>query len=170
MSTTEELMPSSAIERALDAVRQRITEMQRQIVDLSERVAADQEEEQLLARLLAVRRGEPLQQRAFSSTGPITRESQGSPKTNSPVPAVIEELTSAGRPLHISDLMRLLTLRKVSIPGAGTQANLITYLRRDPRFVRASRGMYALAEWGIDAMPPTRRRKRRKRGKARATQ
>jgi hypothetical protein len=83
--------------------------------------------------------------------------------------AVIDELSSSGRPMHISDLMRLLALGKVVIPGAGTQANLITYLRRDPRFVRASRGMYALAEWGIDAMPPTRRRKRRKRGRARAT-
>ena len=40
--------------------------------------------------------------------------------------------------------MRLLALRKVAIPGAGTQANLITYLRRDQRFVRPSRGMYAL--------------------------
>ena len=78
---------------------------------------------------------------------------------------VVEELRSSGRPLHISDLMRLLTLRQLRIPGAGAQANLITYLRRDPRIVRAARGMYALAEWGIEAMPATRRHKRRRRAR-----
>jgi hypothetical protein len=60
--------------------------------------------------------------------------------------------------------MRLLREAEVQIPGAGTQANLITHLRRDPRFVRPSRGMYGLSEWGLENMPtPTRRKRRRKR-------
>jgi hypothetical protein len=53
----------------------------------------------------------------------------------------------AHRPLHISELMRLLADQGVSLPGGGAQANFITYLRRDERFVRPARGMYALAEW-----------------------
>jgi hypothetical protein len=162
-------MPSVAIERALDALRRRTNEMERQCTMLREKIAADREEEKLLTRILSVRRGELAQNQPASASVPVLLRSSDPRPADSPVQAVIEELTSAGRPLHISDLMRLLALRKVAISGAGTQANLITYLRRDRRFVRPSRGMYALAEWGLDAMPPTRRRKRRKRVKARAS-
>jgi hypothetical protein len=79
------------------------------------------------------------------------------------VEAVARELASAGRPVHISDLMRLLREAQVQIPGAGTQANLITHLRRDPRLVRPSRGMYGLAAWGLENMPMVAGRKRRRR-------
>jgi hypothetical protein len=156
-------MPTAAIERALEIIRRRINDGENQCATLRERIAADHEEEQLLSRILAIRRGDSIQAQHASSTGPLIQRMPEPRLADTLLNAVIDELTSAGRPLHISDLMRLLALRKVAIPGAGTQANLITYLRRDGRFVRASRGMYALAEWGIDAMPPTRRRKRRKR-------
>lgn len=169
MSNASDPMPTDAIERALEIIRRRVKDAETQCAALRERIAADREEEQLLARILSIRRGEPIQNRQAAPGPPtIPRDSDARPG-DSVLQAVIDELTSSGRPLHISDLMRLLALRKVTIPGAGAQANLITYLRRDPRFVRASRGMYALSEWGIDAMPPTRRLKRRKRGKARAT-
>jgi hypothetical protein len=79
------------------------------------------------------------------------------------VQAVFEELTAAGRPLHISELMRLLHERKVPIPGSGMQANLITHLRRDDRLVRPSRGMYGLTAWGLQAMPATQRTRRKRR-------
>jgi hypothetical protein len=74
---------------------------------------------------------------------------------------IIGELSAAGRPLHISDLMRLLRDRNIAIPGAGNQANLITYLRRDGRLVRPSRGMYALSAWGLENMPVHASKKRR---------
>jgi hypothetical protein len=166
MSNASDPMPTEAIERALEVIRRRVSGTEAECAALRKRIAADQEEEQLLVRILSIRRGEPIQNR-HAAPRPLTipRDLDARP-ADSLLQAVIEELTSSGRPMHISDLMRLLALRKVVIPGAGTQANLITYLRRDPRFVRASRGMYALAEWGIDAMPPTRRRKRRKRGRA----
>jgi hypothetical protein len=160
-------MSNDAILAALDGIRGRINARERELDDLEKRLAADKEEEQLLARLLAVRRGEALPRQTIPAIDPSVARLTAAGRTDSPVQAVIEELGSAGRPIHISDLMRLLALRKIAIPGAGTQANLITYLRRDRRFVRASRGMYALAEWGLEAMAPTRRRKRRKRGRAR---
>lgn len=165
----EDPVPSVAIERALDALRRRTNEMERQCELLREKIAAHREEEKLLTGILSVRRGEFAQTQPASRSVPVFQRSSEARPADGPVQAVMEELTSAGRPLHISDLMRLLASRKVAISGAGTQANLITYLRRDPRFVRPSRGMYGLAEWGLDAMQPTRRRKRRKRVRARAS-
>jgi hypothetical protein len=66
-------------------------------------------------------------------------------------------------------LVRLLCQRGIPIPGAGTQANLITHLRRDPRLVRPSRGMYGLSVWGLENMPTGLRQRRKKRLRATAT-
>ncbi len=169
MKNADNLVSTTAVERALEALRRRRAEMERQMTALQQQIAADREEEQLLARILAVRRGESLAKPASVSRVLSLQRPSDVQEADTPVQAVFEELTAAGRPLHISDLMRLLSIRKVAIPGAGTQANLIIYLRRDPRFIRTSRGMYGLAEWGIEAMPPIRKRKRRRRG-TRATQ
>jgi hypothetical protein len=169
MDTPDRGMSDRAIEDALAAVRDRIAQAERDRADLDRRIAADQEEEKLLARLLALRRGEPAQALG-AGPAPATRPRPAESEAdggNAAVRAVFEEISAAGRPVHISELMRLLGERKVSIPGAGTQANLITHLRRDRRLVRPSRGMYGLAEWGLEAMPAGRR-KRRKRIKARA--
>src|SRR5437667_4854187 len=127
--------------------------------DLERVIAATREEEHLLSRLLALRRTG-----AASPDGASAEESRhlGLPSAtvgeakHPAVQAVIEELSTAGRPLHISELMRLLRDRNVSIPGSGTQANLITHLRRDDRLIRPSRGMYGLAAWGLQAMPASR--------------
>lgn len=164
MTPVEELMPNEAIENALAVIRQRIDEQEREYAELAKRIAAGKEEEHLLRRILAVRRGE-------GPTGSIASQNKSEhtavkPGSGGLLDIVAEELRLAGRPLHISDLMRLLGLRHMKIPGAGTQANLITYMRRDQRFIRAARGVYALAEWGLDEMPPSRRRKRRRRTKA----
>jgi hypothetical protein len=162
-------MSDRAIEAALEAVRGRIAQAVRQREELDRRLAADREEEKLLVRLLALRRGEGAasvegeHEPAVTAVDPTTSET-GHPAVN----AVVEQLVAVGRPLHISELMRLLNGKKVPIPGAGTQANLITHLRRDARLVRPSRGMYGLAQWGLEAMPATQRRVRRRRIRVRA--
>lgn len=166
MVTPDEGMSDKTIEQALAAVRRRISQAEQDRAELEKRITADREEERLLARLLTLRRGE--QQLLEPEPVPTTPSESVKDGSNSAVKAVMEELTSAGRALHISELMRVLGDRQVSIPGAGTQANLITHLRRDPRLVRPSRGMYGLAEWGLEAMPAGRRRKRRRRITARA--
>jgi hypothetical protein len=159
------VMPEEAIERALEMIRARRLRAERERADLERVIAATREEEQLLSRLLALRRtgsasadgasaGEARQLVSPSATVGETRHPV--------VQAVIEELSSAGRPVHISELMRLLRDRNVSIPGSGTQANLITHLRRDDRLIRPSRGMYGLAAWGLQAMPASRRVRRKK--------
>ena len=165
---TEELtvMSEDAIEKALEAVRSRVSRGERDRAELDRTIATAREEQRLLERLLALRRegaakcdakSSGLEHHNINSAG-------ASEAGRTALEAVIQELETAGRPLHISELMRLLQERKVPVPGSGTQANLITHLRRDERVVRPSRGMYGLAAWGLENMlAPTRKRRRRKR-------
>lgn len=159
------IMSEEAIARALETARARIARAEHDRAELDRVIATIREEERLLAQLLALRRGGTVRVEGGSAEeGP---QCGSPPRTTSgakhpAVQAVIEELTAAGRPVHISELMRLLHDRKVPIPGAGTQANLITHLRRDERLIRPSRGMYGLAAWGLQAMPAARRTRRRK--------
>ena len=160
-----EVMSEEAIAKALEGARARIARAERERADLERVVAAAREEERLFARLLTLRRtGTVSIDGALADEG----EQHDSPSlatadTKHPaVQAVIAELTAAGRPLHISELMRLLSERGISVPGSGSQANLITHLRRDERLIRPSRGMYGLAAWGLKAMAPGRRVQRRK--------
>jgi hypothetical protein len=167
-----EAMTEIMITEALEGVQARISRAEEERAGLERTIAAAREEERLLQRLLALRRGatpaEDGRAIATAHEGEAgSAEQEGavaaSHHTKHPsVEAVVRELISAARPLHISDLMRLLREGGVQIPGAGTQANLITHLRREPRLVRPSRGMYGLAEWGLKNMPPAKRRKRRK--------
>jgi|SRR5215467_531660 len=153
------------IRAALDDVRSRIAEAEAQRAQLDRVIANGKEEERLLQRLLALRSGDELP----SAEKPVSlldqRDSSILSSGSVAVDAVVTELGSIGRPVHISELMRLLRERSVQIPGAGTQANLIAHLRRDARIVRPSRGMYGLSSWGLESMaaPKFRRRRTRKR-------
>lgn len=174
-----DIMSEEMIIKALEALRARLTRAEHERAELNRLIASFREEQGLLLRLLSLRREGPA---SVGDDGPPTVE-EGTPlgeeqrpllqttdKANPVVQAVIQELATAGRPLHISELMRLLRVGGVQVPGAGTQANLITHLRRDSRLVRPSRGMYGLAEWGLDNMPvPERRRRRKKRVRSKAT-
>jgi hypothetical protein len=160
------MMSDEAIESALAMTRARLARAERERGDLERVIAATREEERLLSRLLALRRtgttntdGVSAEEGLAVGTSYATAGDSGHPALR----AVISELETSGRPLHISELMRLLRERKVSVPGSGTQANLITHLRRDDRLIRPSRGMYGLAIWGLQAMPATRRIRRKKR-------
>jgi hypothetical protein len=170
-------MPEATITNALEGVRSRISHMNRQRGELERSLAVAREEERLLLRLLALRRGVSPEDDCVVLTeeNKVCGDEQPAPfeareEADHPVvQAVLRELAGAGRPLHISELMRLLRDRQVQIPGAGTQANLITHLRRDARLVRPSRGMYGLTAWGLENMPasaPRRRRRKRVRSKA----
>lgn len=153
-----------AIEEALKAVRQRLERAGLERADLEREIAMAKEEERLLARLLELRRtGVSNTSLELGEVGASEASRGGTTRieNNSALQAVVAELESAGRPLHISELMRLLHDRNVPIPGSGAQANLISHLRRDERIVRPSRGMYALATWGLENMPTTERRRRK---------
>lgn len=83
------------------------------------------------------------------------------------IAASIALLRQERRPMHIGELMNRLQAKSVRIPGSGEQANLISYLRRDDRIVRPSRGVYGLRELGLEDMAPAKRRTPKKRPRAR---
>src|SRR4029450_731124 len=121
-------------------------------------IDAAREEERLLARLLSLRRGEISGQDAVGTDmakklPTIPADLANGTGRHPALEAAVQELAVAARPVHISDLMRLLHDRNISSPGAGAQANLIAPLRRDKRVIRPSRGMYGLAVWGLQEMP-----------------
>lgn len=165
------VMSEDLIAKALAAARARIARSERERAELDQAIAAAREEERLLLRLLGLRRGDVAQvggadaPPGVPAPSPELAVGRGHPA----VLAVIEELAAAGRPVHISELVRLLRRRGIPIPGAGTQANLITHLRRDARLVRPSRGMYGLSAWGLENMPAGLRQRRRKRLRVAAT-
>jgi hypothetical protein len=159
------------IMKALEETTATIARAEQQRKALDQTIAAATRERALLEQLLALRRGTVVQPTRETSRGTPSdsRPNQHTDETTRLNDAVIQELRSAGRPVHISELMRLLRNRDVTIPGAGGQANVITHMRRDERIVRPSRGMYALTEWGLDDMPIMPRRRRRKRIRATAS-
>ena len=166
------VMNEETLGKALQEIRTRIARYEHERRELDRALTASREEERLLTQLLALRTGSLttgldtpiLGNNRGTGTRELTDVSHVSDDSKHPaVQAVVRELAVAGRPLHISDLMRILRDGHVQIPGAGTQANLITHLRRDPRLVRPSRGMYGLLAWGLENMPTSKRRKRRKR-------
>jgi hypothetical protein len=156
-------MAEATIVEALESARKRALAAEQKRSELDRAITAAREEQRLLERLLALRRNGS----AETTIEPIPVQIEANvsvPRTGeSLLQVVLQELEAAGRPLHISELMRLLKDRNAPIPGSGTQANLITYLRRDARIVRPSRGMYALAASGLPNMVvPQRKRRRRK--------
>jgi hypothetical protein len=153
-----DILNKAGITKALEAVRLRISEAERARKAAEEVISVAREEERLLSRLLALRGGAPV---SAANTG---HEQLAPALGKGPaITAVVEELEAAGRPLHVSELMRLLQQRNVTIPGAGKQANLIAHMSRDDRIVRPTRGMYGLTSWGLESMPLQSQRRRRRR-------
>jgi aspartokinase len=72
-------------------------------------------------------------------------------------------LDAHGEPMHIAMIRGALIAQGHSIPGRGTDANVIAHISRNDSIVRVGKGTYALASWGLPAKP-----KRRRRSKTRA--
>jgi len=162
-------LSEGSLEQAVESARARGSEVERQISELNRFLAAAKEEQRLLERLLALRRGErPREAEEDGSRAGVVQDTALGGGHHSVVDPVLAVLEEAGHPLHISEIMRLLQDRKVPLPGAGNQANVISYLRRDPRVARPSRGIYGLRSWGLQEMPTRVPRKRRKRRKVAA--
>lgn len=168
--TADESLPMETLNHAIEAIRERIASYEARIKELNRDLLQAREEERLLGRLLALRKGDTcadneapartLNEEHHGSNG-------GSNGSDLLVGVVVESLRDSGKPVHISELMRVLRERGVTIPGAGTQANLITRIRRDSRLVRPSRGMYALSEWGFADMTVPKKKRRRRRSRRR---
>jgi hypothetical protein len=148
--------------KALEAARSQATDIEARIGELDTKLRVAQEEVGLIERLLALRGALPV----VPGVGP-----QGEPgalsagqRGHEVVDAVVEILGGVEHPLPISEIMRLL---RESIPGAGTQANLISHLTRDSRVIRPSRGVYALARWGTPQLTYSASKKRARKSRRR---
>ena len=162
-----EALSKEAIEQAIRDVRGRRAVAEAARANSEREMASCREEERLLQRLLALRTGSSVADNVSddeSGTLIAPGEDDLATSRQAAIETVVEELAVSGRPVHISELLRTLQTRNVALPGAGTQANLISILVRDDRVIRTSRGMYGLASWGLsDVQTTTRTRTRRKR-------
>lgn len=149
--------------KAMEEAKGNEARLKKQIEEIQRHLASTQEEARILTKLIALRSGtvpeEAVAETVNVSPTPVSVTKSG----HNALEAVVAVLEEANRPVHISDLMRLLGEKNVQIPGSGTQANLISHLRRDKRIVRPSRGMYGLAGWGLIEMPSRSKRRRRRR-------
>ena len=165
-----ESLTTEVLKQALNQVKERLSRITQEMVELQRAMAVAKEEEKLLDRLLKVRSGADIVQESpaqFRSKHDVIGSETQIYKVKSPVVnEAIKILEDAGRPLHISELMRILKEHSIPIPGAGAQANLIVHISREAQIVRPSRGMYALAAWGLGNEPKSAKRKtkRRRRG------
>jgi hypothetical protein len=150
---------------AADAIRKRISELEGRLAELDRALDAARQEENLLQHLIDLRSGTDRAESISAEGDPQASADRGG--AHPAVEAVITALAESRKPVHVSELMRVLAQSAVRLPGAGRQANLISHMRRDARIVRPSRGMYALREWGLEDMVSAAgpgRGKRRKRG------
>jgi len=143
-----------------EATEKEIEEINAALAPLEHRLQAARERLDLLHRL--ARLTESAQEQLLESA----RESVGQPPSPVAAPQDLESgleqiLRGADQPMHISDIRKALVERAIPLPGRGDEANIIVRLRRAPeRFIRTGRGMYALTALGLDAVPPTKRRRR----------
>lgn len=151
------------------ALEAEIEQIKSGIAPLEQRLAAARERLDLIKRLIRLTEGaEPPQQRA---TGARTASSQSTPTPPSVGKQDLEGqiaqiLGEAGKPMHISNVRQALVDRAVPLPGRGDEANIIVRLRRAPdRFTRTGRGTYALATLGLDAVPPSKRKRTLRAGR-----
>lgn len=150
------------LEAALTAARARSQDLDERIEEIQRQREAVRREAQLLKELVDLRKGGS-PDRARRDEAKDSNSADVPHRAPHPsVEAVIGELERAGRPLHISELMRLLEEQDVAIPGSGKQANLIAHLTRTPEITRPSRGIYALAAWPMKpALKPASRQRRK---------
>lgn len=142
----------AALERKLDELNSRV----RPLLDEVEKTRHQLE---LVEGLLGLESG------AEHDLSPRS-ERRSSTATNGTVPdAIAGILREAAEPLHISKLRERFLATGRTIPGKGTDANLISYIVRDPRFVRVSKGTYALDAGSTRPRPrrPKQRPKRKSR-------
>lgn len=160
-------LEDAELSEALTDVRRRLQVVEARMEQLEQAAVRIRREEHLLESLLALRRGDEM-----PGTGDLPTKSaqngQPTPKADA-IEAAVALLRRMGRPMHIGEIMESLGSQGIRPPGKGTQANLISYLRRDSRVARPSRGMYGLVELGIKDYQPKKRRTKRRRTRKRSS-
>jgi hypothetical protein len=138
------------------AAQREVDQFSAELAAVQQRLTAAREQVELLGRLIRLTEQEP--RGSVSIATPATSDWSVRADLEGYVEQVLE---AAGGPMHIRDIRRALIERSVPLPGRGDEANIIVRLSRASKtFTRTARGTYALASWGIPAMPPRRSRRR----------
>ena len=111
-------------------------ELREQMSPLVERLRVVMEQQELVAKLL----------RLEVPTISKAKRPLSVPKGADVVEIVTAILEEAKEPMHISDIRLRYLDAGFSIPGAGTESNLISYITRSPAFRRVSKGTYELSK------------------------
>jgi len=131
-------------QRELAAEREAIDRDLKPLLDQREQLRSKLE---LVTRLLALENGHL--DSPQSRTGRDETATPDVPSVASELQAAVHQvLEAAGAPMHVSAINAALRQRGVTVPGKGTDANIIVHLRRAPDvFERMARGTYALTAW-----------------------
>lgn len=148
---------AAAIEKEIERIRGDIAPLEQSLETAQERL-------DLIRRLIRLTEGTQTAPRraARSHKSLSSGDTAPAPAGKQDLETHLEKILSeAGKPMHISEIRQALVDLAIPLPGRGDEANIIVRLRRAPqRFTRTGRGMYALAALGLNAIPPTRRRRR----------
>jgi hypothetical protein len=137
-------------------LKDRLEEVQRQIAPLALEAGLIRTQLGLVDKLLKVSRSEE------TPSGEVAINGQHGNGRNV-ADTIARILAESSSPLHISKIQEAYLREGNTIPGRGTESNLLAYVVRDSRFVRVAKGTYGLAEHGFRSNTTKRRRKRRKR-------
>jgi len=157
-----EAMLVSELSKLLEEVEQEYRREEAELTGKQVHVESLRQQIELLRQLIGLRDGQGMaRERALDrSLAPASR-------TRSISELVGSVLDAHGEPMHISTIRGALVAQGHSIPGRGTDANVIAHISRADSIVRVGKGMYALASWGL---PPKPRQKRRtKKGRTAKT-
>ena len=145
------------LESIANRLRGRIHELEVEILPLQENLSRLRVQLDFVERALSA-----------GSKGPTTpaEVSDSTPSKPNVSDRIFEIMRDAGQPLHVSEIRNQYVAKGFTVPGQGTESNLLVYIVRDSRFIRVSKGTYALTEAGVPTKTPpkpkTKRRRRRK--------
>lgn len=152
-----EIVDRSSMEALKEQLVVYLAGLQEKSASITAEIDRTKQQIELIERLLRVSdAGAAPKATATSGTGGAT-----------PSEVIRQILQEANAPLHISEILSRYVARGNRVPGKGTEANLLSYMVRDARFVRVAKGIYTLASGGTayPSVAKQRTRKRRKRRK-----
>jgi len=123
-----------------DRLAQRLSELDEQLKPLQSEHARIKTQLDLIGRALTVNGPGAIEPEPVAPSAPAG----GTRKTvNDGISNILAE---AGSPLHISEIRKRYLATGRTIPGRGTESNLLICMVRDSRFRRVSKGTYTLAD------------------------
>lgn len=145
------------LEKVRERLQQRLADLESELQPLQEQAARVRVQLDLIAK--ALKAGDKGSDQAAATVA--------APSARTAIPEVIQEiLKEAAQPLHVSEIRNRYIAKGLTVPGQGTESNLLVYIVRNPMFTRVSKGTYALADGElpkeVPAKPRTKRRRRKK--------